>query len=156
MRVSLFVAAVLVSASACARATWEGEQALSRTLVAPPDSVAAAARRALVDHGYAPMTVSVNQIVTRPHDVPMFGRTISTAPDTLPQQWVIEVQADSTSIPQRTRLTVVGFLIPRAATTPTDTAVTTRGVLVTADNPRLFAEVQRVGNWIVESVAGSR
>ncbi len=150
MRHSWFVALVL--ASACTRAQWQGEQALTRTVVAPTDSVVAAARRALLDHGYTPMSISGNQVVTRPHDVPSFARMVSTAPDTLPQQWVIEVMADSTSIPQRTRLTVAGFLIPRSASRATDTTVTTRGVLVTASDPRLFAEVQRIGNWIVESV----
>lgn len=149
MRRTLIVLAVLVSA--CTRPQWQGEQALTRTVTVAPARAVAAASQALRSHGYQPLAMDSLMIATAPHDVPQYVRTLSTAPDTLPQQWVLEIQVSPTMQPNESRLTVAGYLVPRSATTPHDTVTSTRGVLVTASDPRLFAEVQRVGNWIVDA-----
>lgn len=149
MRRSLVVLALLVSA--CTRPQWQGEQALTRTITVPPTQAMSAASRALRAHGYQPLAMDTLMLATAPHDVPQYVRTLSTAPDTLPQQWVLEVQVAPTMQPNESQLTVAGYLVPRSATTPHDTVTSTRGVLVTSTDPRLFAEVQRVGNWIVEA-----
>jgi hypothetical protein len=89
------------------------------------------------------------QIVTTPHDAPVYARMVSTAPDTLPQQWVLQIQVVPTAIPNETKLTVAGYLVPPAST-GSDSVTAAHGVLVTASDARMFAEVQRVGNWIVD------
>lgn len=142
-----------LAASACTRPQWQGEQALTRTITVPPARAVAAATRALKAHGYQPLAMDTLLLATAPHDLPQYARTVSTAPDTLPQQWVLEVMVAPTMQADQSRVTVAGYLVPRSAATPHDTATSTRGILITSADPRLFAEVQRVGNWIVEEAA---
>lgn len=150
MRPTLLLAALALSA--CTTPQWQGDQALTRTITATPTQVAAAAKRALQSHGYQALSMDTLMLATAPHDVPQYARLVSTRPDTLPQQWILEVQVAPTLQANESRVTVAGYLVPRAASTPHDTVITSRGVLITSTDPRLFAEVQRVGNWIVEEM----
>ena len=81
MRNSLLLSVALVAACA-APPSWQGTQSITRTLAGRPDSVVAAATRALSAHGYTPLRVDSTFVVTAPHELPQYARPVSTAPDT--------------------------------------------------------------------------
>jgi hypothetical protein len=155
MRRTLVVFALLVAA--CARMTWEGTQNLSRDVNSSPDALLAAAARALAAHGYTTRTVPANQmVVTVPHVVPEYARDASTGRDTTPDSWVLQVQVKPNSVTAGSTLSVAAFLVPRPSERSSTSVTMTQGVPVTAGQPNLFKEVQRVGNWIVDEAGRNR
>ena len=146
MRRSFNLMALLVCA--CGRARWEGSQTLSRTVQTSPDSVLAAANRALRGHGYTPILVDSILMVTQPHQVPVYTRNVSTAADSS-AQWVLQIQVSPAFQATETRITIAAFVVPSSAMASNAASPSSRGVLVTSKDPQLFAEVQRVGNWII-------
>lgn len=141
-------AAVLLS-SACARSTWMGRDAITRAVPASPNATLVAAARALQAHGYKARIVSGQLVVTLPQPVPQYTREVSTNPETNPQEWVIQVAASDNSLESGTALTVSGYLVPPATAGDSVPRTTT---LVTEDQPQLFREVRRVGDWIVDAL----
>lgn len=147
---------VLVLAISCARMSWEGDRTLSRDVQAAPDSLMLIAAQTLREHGYDVRMVEDGSIVTAPKAIPQYSRPVSTAPDTMPSKWVLQLRVSPNTIRSGSRLSVTGFLVPRASERATDTTQARATVPVTSDQPELFRELERVGNWIVESVAARR
>lgn len=150
------VAIVLLSA-ACARATWEGNQTLARDVAWQPDSLLLTAVQALRDHGYDARIVDDNTIITTPKSLPVYERPVSTAADTAPSSWVLRVQVEPNPFRAGSRLALTGFLVPRESERMTDTTLTRYTTPISETRqPRLFSEVERVGNWILEAAAARR
>lgn len=143
-------AATVVLASACARSTWIGQDALTRAVPSTPDATLAAAAQALAAHGYKPQLVNGQLVVTLPQPVPQYTREVSTNPAGEPQRWIIEVTAAKNDLQAGSALTVMGYLVPPP--TPGDSGSTRTATPVTQRDQALFREVQRIGNWIVDAV----
>ena len=140
----------------CASMNWEGNRTLSRDVSQQPDSLLVAAAQALRDHGYDARIVNNTTIVTAPKQVPMYQRPVSTAADTVPSSWFVQVQVKPNQLRAGSRLQLEAYLIPRIAEMPTDTTTKRSAIPVTASQPALFTEVERIGNWIIESAANKK
>jgi hypothetical protein len=149
MRYSILVVTLL--GAGCARMTWQGDQTLSRDVSSPSDSVLVAAVQALREHGYDARIVGNQTIVTAPKAVPQFTRPVSTAADTLPDSWVVQVNVAPNNVRAGSTLSVSAFLIPRASERASDTTVKRLSVPVTSSQPVLMQEVERIGNWILDA-----
>jgi len=154
MRRALVVLAVLLAG--CARMTWEGNRALSRDVAAQPDSLLIAAAQTLRDHGYDARIINKSTIITAPKQVPQYQRPVSTAADTVPSSWVVQISVSPNQLRAGSRLQLEAFLVPRVSEMPTDTTTKRAAIPQTSDQPVLFTEVQRIGNWIIESAAAKR
>jgi hypothetical protein len=154
MRYSMLALALL--GTACARLTWQGTQTLSRDVSAPSDSVLVAAVQALRDHGYDARIVGNQTIVTAPKAVPQFTRPVSTAADTMPDSWILQVDVQPNQLRAGTTLAVSAFLIPRASQRSADTTQKRLALPVNSSQPVLMQEVERIGNWIVEATAARK
>lgn len=152
----VIVVALALSSAACARMTWEGNRTLARDVSAQPDSLLVAAAQALRDHGYDARIVDNSTIVTAPKQVPMYQRPVSTAADTVPSSWFVEVRVTPNQLRAGSRLQLAAYLIPRISEMPTDTTAKRSAIPVTAQQPTLFTEVERIGNWIIETAANKR
>jgi len=154
MRPALIAVALLTSA--CARMTWEGDRMLSRDVSAQPDTLLVAAAQALREHGYDARIINNNTIVTAPKLVPQYQRPVSTAADTVASSWIVQVRVSPNQTRSGSRLQLEAYLVPRISEMPTDTATKRNAIPVTSGQPTLFTEVERIGNWIVESAANKR
>lgn len=149
--------AILVLFTACARATWEGNQTLARDVAWQPDSLLLTAAQALREHGYDARIVDNTTIITAPKALPVYERPVSTAADTLPASWVLRVRVEPNAFRAGSRLAVTGFLVPRESERMTDTTITRYTTPISESRePRLFTEIERVGNWILEAAAARR
>jgi|SRR5689334_20888660 len=154
MRYTTLVLALL--GTACARLSWTGNQTLSRDVAAPSDTILVAAVQALRAHGYDARIVGNQTIVTAPKAVPQYTRPVSTAPDTMPNTWILQVDVIQNQLRAGSTLAVSAFLIPRASEKSTDTTQKRNAVPVNSTNPALMQEVERVGNWIIEATSARR
>ena len=150
------IVVLALTATACARMTWQGDRAISRDVSSQPDSLLVAAAQALRDHGYDARIVNNTTIVTAPKQVPQYQRPVSTAADTVPSSWVVEVKVAPNQLRAGSRLQLAAYLVPRIAEMPTDTMTRRPTIPVTSNQPVLFTEVERIGNWIIESAAARR
>ena len=154
MRCSILVFALL--GTACARLSWTGNQTLSHDVSYPSDSVLVAAVQALREHGYDARIVGNQTIVTTPKAVPQFTRPVSTAADTMPDSWVLQVDVVPNQMRAGTTLSVTAFLVPRAAERGGDSTMKRLTTPVNSTQPTLMQEVERVGNWILDATAARK
>jgi hypothetical protein len=154
MRRALVFFAVMTAG--CARMTWEGNRTLSRDVSAQPDSLLVAAAQALRDHGYDARILNNNTIITAPKQVPQYQRPVSTAADTVPSSWVVQIRVEPNQLRSGSRLQLDAFLVPRISEKATDTLAKRPAIPVTSQQPVLFTEVERIGNWIVETASAKR
>jgi hypothetical protein len=150
------IVAFIVLTSACAHMSWEGDRTLSRDVSAQPDTLLVAAAQALRDHGYDARIINNTTIVTAPKLVPQYQRPVSTAGDTLANSWFVEVRVAPNQLRSGSRLQLAAYLVPRVSEMPVDTLTKRPAIPVTSGQPTLFTEVERIGNWIVESAANRR
>lgn len=151
MRRTLTLSLVLLAG--CARMYWDGDRTLTHEVPAPADSLLNVAAQTLREHGYEPRLVDSGTIVTVPRRIPQYTPPISTAADSSPDSWVLQVRAMPNVVGTGSRLELTGFLIPRDTLPPSDTTRALATIPVTGDRPELLREVERVGNWILEAWA---
>ena len=151
MRYSMLIFALL--GAGCARMSWQGDQTLSRDVASPSDSVLVAAVQALREHGYDARIVGNQTIITSPKAVPQFTRPVSTAADTMPDSWIVQVNVAPNNVRAGTTLSVSAFLVPRASERASDTTTKRLSVPVNSSQPVLMQEVERIGNWIIEATS---
>lgn len=140
----------------CARMSWQGDQTLSRDIGSPSDSVLVAAVQTLREHGYDARIVGNQTIVTAPKAVPQFTRPVSTAADTLPDSWIVQVNVAPNNVRSGSTVSVSAFLVPRASERATDTTTKRLALPVNSSQPVLMQEVERIGNWIVDATASRK
>lgn len=154
MRYSMLFLALL--GTGCARLSWQGNQTISRDVAAPSDTILIAAVQALREHGYDARIVGNQTIVTAPKAVPQFTRPVSTAADTLPDSWIVQVDVMQNQLRAGSTVAVSAFLVPRASEKSADTTQKRNALPVSSSQPVLMQEVERIGNWIVEATAARK
>lgn len=111
------------------------------------------ARTQLVHHGFTVTGAGSDVLVTSPKLVAPYLREVSTAKQPAPQRWFLVVQGSDARFFRGTRLRVSGYVLPPGAGQVSAVSNGTRleqsAIPITAQNARLFREVQVATDWIV-------
>lgn len=148
-----FALLALASTTGCFRARWEGTQGLTRRVPERPGAIIAAAETALREHGYTPEVVDSTQLVTLPQPVPAIEGSMAGAAGAGGSLWVLQVLAvpENAAAGVGSRVTVTGYVVPGAGRTAADSTGRMSVKVTEQSDARLYAEVRRIGDWILEA-----
>ena len=138
--------------TACGGTTYQSSagQPVSMLLGVPPDTALHIAAQRLTAQGYTVSYASGQMLVTSPRAMPRPVRTASAGSPADSTLWVLVVTTESNRFVRGSRIQVMGYLVPPAATTPLSSGapVQRQTIPITPESPQLYAEVQRVADWI--------
>ena len=158
--VGAFALAAVTACGAFRGGSSSGTEDVSMNVSQSRADAIALIRTQLVHHGYQVTSVGEEMVVTAPKAIPVYLTEVSTAKQPKQakgQQWFLVVTTEKMRFFGGTKLRVAGYLLPAGAgTTKAVTAgrLEQQAIPITAENAKLFREVEVVAGWI--SAAASR
>ncbi|GAC1514784.1 MAG: hypothetical protein NVS1B4_03310 [Gemmatimonadaceae bacterium] len=157
MRARIAVAVLTLSACSVFRGGPSGVRSNEDVVLAFPVPADTALRVAITQlqlHNYRVNPAGPGLVVTSPRPVPDYLIEVSNdAKASRPrQQWILRVQVDKQRFVSGSRVMVNGYILPPTGVITAGNRMSQHAIPVTAENVRLFREVQVVGEWIAEAV----
>lgn len=144
--------AILVAA--CGRFGGGGGQAVTHTVIVPPDTALSVAAATLTAEGWTVNRLVDGSIATAPRPVPASAQTVAAGG--AEQQWMLQVAARPLLRVRGTEVSVVGYVIPPAASRPVDTTMVSRAVPITSFNAKLWPQVRATADRIHRAIRAKR
>ncbi len=143
------VLAALVTVAACGvREVDVGQSSLKFASPPPADSALNRAATELTRLGFTIAGRQENLIFTAPQPLPAAARQGAAASDTMPQQWFIHVTADDRLFRGGSFTTIRAFFMPQTGNVTPGNVVQENAMVVTADRPEAFRELQRIAEQL--------